>query len=244
MRYSLQHLLFGVAIAIAVLPARAHAEDWNFALSPYVWLTQSKGETSIGPISADIDMGFDDTLSDLRLAAMLNFRAENGPWAIQVDGVWADLESNFKGNVATADVNTTLWLGSANGRYRVTDKWELFAGVRYFRQDVDIDLLVGPIPASVKATADWLDPVVGARLDTPLSSKWTFTLQGDIGGFGVGSNLSWQAWANFDYRFSETGSLALGWRHLAWDYEEGSGIKEFTYDAYLTGPVVGLTFRF
>jgi hypothetical protein len=97
---------------------------------------------------------------------------------------------------------------------------------------------------SASATADWVDPIVGAAFKTSIDDKWSFALQGDVGGFGVGSDLSWQAWVNFDWRFSRIGSLALGWRHLDWDYSEGKGAKKFTYDARMTGPVIGVSFHF
>ena len=87
-------------------------------------------------------------------------------------------------------------------------------------------------------------PVIGVAFSTALSDKWSFQAQGDIGGFGVGSQFAWQAWGNFSWRFSKLASLALGYRHLDWDYEEGSGPTRFTYDAYLSGPVVGVTFHF
>jgi hypothetical protein len=247
-RHSLGCLLvaFGCMGVLAPVSAQTDGKNggWNFALSPYVWVTSMQGNTSIGPISADIDMGFDDTLSDLRMALMLNFRAENGPWAIQADGVWADLESNTTSGIVSTDVGTTLWVAALNGRYRVADNWEFLAGARYFRQDIDINLLVGSIPLRASSTVDWIDPVIGAKFATALSDKWFFGVQGDIGGFGVGSQFTWQAWANFEYRFAKSSSLALGWRHLDWDYEEGGGVTKVSYDAYLTGPVVGLRFRF
>ena len=243
-RQTLCCLLVVLICSSVLAPASARAEGWNFTLSPYVWVTSSKGDTSIGPISADIDMGYDDTLSALRLALMLNFRAENGPWAIQADGVWADLESNSASGIVSSEVGTTLWVAALNGRYRVADNWELLAGARYFRQDVDINLLVGPVPLSQSSSVDWIDPVIGAKFTSALSDKWSFGVQGDIGGFGVGSEFAWQAWAMFEYRFAKSSSLAFGWRHLDWDYEQGSGITKFTYDAYLTGPVLGLRFRF
>jgi len=243
-RQTLGCVLFGLVCMSAVASESAQGEGWNFTFSPYVWVTSTKGKSSIGPISADIDVSYEDTLSDLRLALMLNFRAENGPWAIQADGVWADLESNSASDNVSSEVGTTIWVAALNGRYRVADNWEFLAGARYFRQDVDINLVVGSVPLGASSSVDWVDPVIGVKYSTALSDRWSFGAQGDIGGFGVGSEFAWQAWAMFDYRFAKSSSLALGWRHLDWDYEQGSGITKFTYDAYLTGPVLGLRFRF
>jgi hypothetical protein len=241
---NLRRLLVGLACMSVLAPASLQAEGWNFKLSPYIWATSLKGTASIGPVSGDIDLDFGDILSNLEMALMLNFRAEKDLWAIQADGVWADLESDITSGAVRTTVGSTMWIGSLNGRYRFADDWEALAGVRYFRQDVDINVTAGGPGVSASAKADWIDPVVGVAFNKSLSDKWSVQVQGDIGGFGVGSDFAWQAWLNFDWRFSRVGSLALGWRHLDWDYEEGSGLTKFTYDAYLSGPVVGVTFRF
>jgi hypothetical protein len=239
-----RRLLVGLFCLSVLAPATLRADEWNYRLTPYLWATSLKGKTSIGPIGGDIDMDFGDILSDLQFALMLNFRAQKGRWAIQADGVWADLESSVSRNISKTTVGTTMWIASLNGRYRFADDWEVLAGARYFRQDVDISVLVGSTTAKASATADWIDPVVGAAYSTSLSDKWSVQVQGDIGGFGIGSDFTWHAFAGVDYRMSKGSSLALGWRHLDWDYEEGSGAKRFTYDAYLTGPLIGVSFLF
>ena len=240
----LRHLAVGLVCLSALAPASLRADGWNFKLTPYIWATSLKGTTSIGPVSGDIDLDFRDILSDLQMALMLNFRAEKDLWAIQADSVYADLQSDDTSGAVSTSVDTTMWIASLNGRYRFADEWEAFAGVRYFREDVGITVVAGGPPMSASKTVDWVDPVIGVAFDTSLSDKWSVKLQGDIGGFGVGSNFTWQAVAGFDYRFSKLASLALGYRHLDWDYEEGSGATRFTYDAYLSGPLIGVTFHF
>lgn len=239
-----RHLLIGLACLSVLVPTTLHAEDWKFKLTPYIWATSLKGTAGIGPVSGDIDLDFDEILDDLEMALMLNLRAEKGLWAIQADGVWADLKSDETSGPLRTTVDTEMWIIELNGRYRFADNWEVLAGARYFRQDLGINLSAGGPGVNVGDTADWIDPVIGAAFATSLSDKWSFQLMGDIGGFGVGSQFTWQAWADFDWRFSKLASLALGYRHLDWDYKEGSGATRFSYDAYLTGPTVGVTFNF
>lgn len=236
--------LLGLVSVGLLAPGPLRAEGWSFRLSPYIWATSLKGTTSVGPLSSDIDLGFDDILRNLDMALMLNFRAENGPWAIQADGVWADLEFESTSGIRSTEVGTTMVIGSLDGRYTFAEHWEVLAGARYMRQEVDFDLTIGPVASEIDATADWVDPIVGIAFKSSIDDEWSFALQGDVGGFGVGSDLTWQAWANFDWRFSRVGSLALGWRHLYWDYSEGKGAKRFAYDAYMSGPVIGVSFRF
>ena len=66
----------------------------------------------------------------------------------------------------------------------------------------------------------------------------------DVGGFGAGSDLTWQAYPYLNWRFAKWGSAQLGYRWLGTDYETGSGGSKFRYDAIVQGPQIGLTFHF
>lgn len=63
---------------------------------------------------------------------------------------------------------------------------------------------------------------------------------GFVGGFGAGSDLSWDAMGAFGWSPRENVSLILGYRASGVDYDNGS----FTYDAIQHGPVIGGVFRF
>ena len=66
------------------------------------------------------------------------------------------------------------------------------------------------------------------------------SLRGDIGGFGVGSQLTWDVTASVGYRMSDTATLLFGYRHLDVDYQDG----RFKIDGQFSGPYLGLSFRF
>jgi len=42
-------------------------------------------------------------------------------------------------------------------------------------------------------SVDWADPFIGARLQHQPTPGQAITLRGDVGGFGAGSQFSWQA---------------------------------------------------
>ena len=71
---------------------------------------------------------------------------------------------------------------------------------------------------------------------------------GDFGGFGVGSQFSWNALAAYSFAFAKrdgvTYSGLLGYRALSADYEQGSGRTKYVYDVVMHGPVTGLTIGF
>ena len=67
-----------------------------------------------------------------------------------------------------------------------------------------------------------------------------FILRGDVGGFSVGSQFSWNALAAYSFVFSKrdgvTYSGLLGYRALSADYEQGSGRTKYVYDVVMHGP--------
>lgn len=87
---------------------------------------------------------------------------------------------------------------------------------------------------------DWVGPFVGLRLRQRLAPRHEIDLQGDVGGFGVGSQFTWQVRAGYSYTFSvgkTSWAGLIGHRALGVNYVTGNndGIN-----AVLNGPVVGL----
>jgi hypothetical protein len=92
----------------------------------------------------------------------------------------------------------------------------------------------------VDGSKSWIDPVIGMHGFWEINDRWFIHAGGDIGGFGVNSDLIWQANAEFGYRFSENVSALVGYRGLGVDYSDGG----FLVDTVAHGPVIGMTFRF
>jgi len=90
------------------------------------------------------------------------------------------------------------------------------------------------------ASTNWVDPFIGFRARAILCDQWYAALRGDIGGFGIGSELTWNAFAALGYQMKENTTLELGYRHLSIDYESGG----FSMDASMSGPYLGLGVTF
>jgi hypothetical protein len=97
-------------------------------------------------------------------------------------------------------------------------------------------------------SVDWLDPFIGARLRHQLAPGEEIVVRGDIGGFDVGSDLTWQAMATYNWHLCDFAGMPIdgyfGYRALSVDYEQGSGLKQYEFDVIQHGPVVGMTSRF
>ena len=73
-------------------------------------------------------------------------------------------------------------------------------------------------------------------------------VSGDVGGFSVGSQFSWQALAALNYDFyvrnNVTWSGMIGYKALYVDYSRGAGLTRYEYDMNMHGPIFGVSARF
>jgi len=233
-------LLFTLALISTLLPSalRAGEEDpWSFDVSLYGLAAGMSGTAGLGPVNADVDVGFDEIWDNLKFGAMGTVRVGYDRWALSTDVIYMDLEATK--DPFTAQVEQ--WMVQPQLEYLVCEHFGLYAGARYNSLDLELN---GPLGINPSATEDWWDPVVGARVSLPLGKKFSFNVSGDIGGFGVGSDLAWQAFPYFNWQFTKWGSLQVGYRFLYTDYENGSGLDRFKYDIMSQGPQIGFTLHF
>jgi opacity protein-like surface antigen len=189
---------------------------------------------------------------------MGTFEARRGRWAILFDGLYFRLgderANSWSGPLGigsatgTLDVTTTMQMYQLAAAYRVGERFplDLIAGARYTKIDADLDLVVttgGLLPGgarSLSGSESWWDPVVGVRALLPLSERWSVLLYGDIGGFGVGSDLTYQAIAGVNWQFSKHVSAKAGYRYLYQDFEKNG----FVWDMAAQGPYLGVGIKF
>jgi hypothetical protein len=87
---------------------------------------------------------------------------------------------------------------------------------------------------------DWWDPYVGVRARLNLTKAIYLTAKADIGGFGVGSDLTWQASGALGCQLTPSLHAELGYRYLYTDYNKDG----FVYDVSQSGVEItaGITF--
>jgi hypothetical protein len=81
---------------------------------------------------------------------------------------------------------------------------------------------------------------VGVRSRLPLAERLDLLLRADVGGFGVGSDLSYQLGAGVDWSFNQGFRVVVGYRHLYVDFDDDG----FEYDMATSGPLVGVVLAF
>jgi opacity protein-like surface antigen len=226
--------------------APLHAEEWKHEIAPYMWGSAINGSTSIGPVSADLDLSFGDILDNLEFGFMGMYRATNGPHSITVDALYMGLGNSGRGpaGFVKADADVDQAALEATYGYELRERLVVFGGLRYNDLSTDIKI-TGPL-GSQKASkgVDWVDPLVGAHYTIPFDEAWSLTLRGDVGGFGVGADLAWQGIATVRWQFAPNIAAAAAYRYLDVDYEDGKGAKKFVYDVATSGPALGVIFTF
>jgi hypothetical protein len=241
-------LLSTLTLATALLPSALRAEEaskWTFEVTPYLLMPGIFGDMAIGPVNRPVDVSFDKIWHNLEFTAMGTVRVGYDRWALTTDVIYLGVGGTKDLGVGSRDVllgyDFEQWMVEPTLSYRVCRGFEVLAGARYNNINAEIN---GPLRRDPTGTQAWWDPIVGANLSLPLGKGFSFNVQGDIGGFGVGSDLTWQAYPNFGWQFAKWGSVQAGYRFLYMDYETGSGLSRFKYDVTYRGPQVGVTFHF
>jgi hypothetical protein len=233
-------ILFALALASSLLPPALRAGEtnkWAFDVSLYGLIAGMSGEAGIGPVNANLDVGFDQILDHLRFGAMGAVRVGYDRWALSTELIYMDLEASKRAFTAEAK----QWMVQPQLEYRVCRYFTGYAGTRYNSAELEFS---GPLGIHPSNTEAWWDPIVGTRISLPIAKKWSFHVTGDIGGFDVGSDFTWQAFPYFNWEFAKHASLQVGYRFLSTDYEIGSGLNRFKYDVLIHGPQIGFTLHF
>ncbi|WP_340119811.1 hypothetical protein [Pelagibius sp. 7325] len=245
-----------VLCSAAALPARA-ADDWEFAIAPYLLAPSINGEAGMGRFidGADVDVDSRDIFEHLDLGAMIHaeVRHRSGFGAI-VDYSFMDLSGEADGAVVPgaklkAEVFQGVFEAFASYRFDITPehKVDAYGGIRWWHIDVELKRRNAPgFNVTEDKGDDWVDPVFGARWVAEWWPGWRSSLAGDIGGFGVSSDFSASAQALIIYDAWENVSVAAGYRALWVDYDNGKGGTPdyFSYDTVTHGPQIGVIFRF
>lgn len=91
---------------------------------------------------------------------------------------------------------------------------------------------------------DWVDPVIGLRATYVPYDNWFLSGWFDFGGFGVGSQQTYQLIGTVGYRFENGLDLFAAYRSYHFKYETGSGADYLDLDLTYSGPEFGLAYRF
>jgi len=251
-------VLLAAASVMPVHAAGADAAQWQVEFTPYLFASGLHGSTGTQQVTADINTAFGDIVRNLDKGLMGTLEVRRDRWGIILDGLYFKLRDqgarSWEGpaGIGSAtgdlDVTTTMQMYQLSAAYRLGGgvPTDLVVAGRTTRLDLDLNLVTttgGLLPGntrSLSASQSWWDPVVGVRVTLPFAEHWSAMLYGDIGGFGVGSDLTYQALAGINWQLFEHVSAKAGYRYIYQNYENNG----FVWKMAAYGPYLGVGIRF
>jgi hypothetical protein len=232
--------VLAVVLAASVTPAHAQpaSDEWQVFVAPYLMGAAMSGATTVRGVELDLDLSASDIFSNLQFGAMGLIVARKGNWGLGSDLIWMALGTTVR------DTNVDFNQGAF-----------AFYGLRALGPAADvtfgarINTLQGALAfktsgIDVSQDKTWVDPIAGLTLRTAAGRPVQLRVYSEIGGFGLGSDFTWQVFPTVGIRLGRGASLELGYRWLDLDYATGEGAGEFRYDVLTQGPVLGFGFRF
>lgn len=225
------------------LATSSFAEDWAWALTPYMWVVDVDMDTGLEePSGGTTD--FSDILDKLDFAVLVHFEGHKDRFGFLVDFV--NLQVSDRKTQGPIQVDTDLNISVIEGAAIVAlsdepQRTEFFFGFRSIVGELEVEFeTTGPggFLRREKEDSTLVDAMIGIRHIRPLSDKWTLSVRGDV---ATGdTDFSWNVEVGLGRHFGDSGTLELMYRHLNMDADLGALEPEIT----LFGPVIGYTFHF
>jgi hypothetical protein len=218
--------------------AQAPGDKWDVTVAPYFMGAAMSGTTAVRGREVDVDVSASDIFSNLQFGAMGLVVARKGKWGFGADAIWMALGTT----VRNTNVDFNQGAFAVYGLRRLGSAADLTLGMRVNTLQGNLEFKTLGVDVSQDKT--WVDPLVGLILRSPREHRVHAQVYTEIGGFGLGSDFTWQIFPTVGLKFNDCVSLEVGYRWLDMDYKAGDGNERFAYDVLTQGPVGGLAFRF
>lgn len=251
-RFPASVLLAALSVAAPLATRASAGEGFSFDLAPYLWIASAGGDfgvpgTETEPPVSGGGSPFDSDTS-IRAGFMLKAEARYDDLGLLFDGAWVRLATETSGrgllfDDASADTDLGFATLALTYTLPLDTPWLVrpFAGARIFYADIQLHFEPGLLPRADPSGNDtWVDPVVGTIIRYSFTDELYASVLGDVGGFDVSSNITWQVYGGLGYTFADWFAATLGYRYLVDDYQHG----DFLLDVSVQGFLIGASFRF
>lgn len=227
-----------------------YGDRWRFRLNITPWTAGIHGSVGKGDFQTTVDSSFSDVFDKANAGAGLNMEVGKGPISVVVNGLYLHMESDaatrrgfdadMKGQFGLVDIALAYQLLNIPVGTESRFYFDAMPGFRWTYLSAEIDINEGPLAGrDQNRERNFFDPYIGARARFDINRNMNVSVLANYGAFGGGSNSTWGAYAQFEYRFDSKWSLILGYRALNYNYANNG----FKFDATLQGPMIGLGFR-
>jgi hypothetical protein len=219
----------------------------RFSLVPYVWLAALDGALVVNNVNTPVDIGLGDVFSNLDPALSLHFEGRSGRYSYWIDGMYLNLSSDpLTVSGRTIETSFEYVITEFAFTFHASESKagiEPFVGGRYTNLYARVTATSQP-PLSASGRNDWFDPFIGVRLTTYFTPRLPAVVRADIGGFGLGSDLTWGITAGLGFHLTDHIVLTGAYRLLDVDYRSDNGVRSFEYNAQQSGALWGIAFLF
>jgi len=230
-------------------PGTAAADDaWHLSVSPYLWFPGVHGSAAgPGGNSLSFRASPSDLLSNFRFGLMGGAEVRHKRLIVSMDMMWIRLEDDKavpinEVGVTGAKIKATEFLLTPKMGIRLINqeliKIDALAGFRYWHLGESLNFNPSILGLNSSSSQNFVDPLVGGRIELAVSPKVVVNILGDVGGWGAGSQLEYQ-WAGLlGFRIKPALTLEVGYRYLNVDYSTSRGV---VFKATTAGVLLGAT---
>ena len=102
------------------------SKDWEFSVTPYIWMVSLNGDATVKGVTQPVDVGFFDIFSKTDFAFGLQAHVEawnKRKWGLWFDGTWVVLKNNdIPAGPVMFDLKTNIGYFEIGGLYNFIEK--------------------------------------------------------------------------------------------------------------------------
>jgi hypothetical protein len=230
-------------------PTPTATEDnlWHIDLTPYLWFPGVHGTAGALDHNASVHASTGDLLSHFRFGVMGAADVRYNRFLLNGDLMWTRLRDDHALPITdpiafSADVKAGEVIWTSKAGYRVLDhekfKADANLGLRYWHLGQKLSLNPSPLGNSITGSQNWVDILIGGRVEAPVSKSTAIEVGGDVGGWGAMAQLDYQFGVLLTHKISSRWKLSGGYRYMLIDYRKGSGI----FNVVTSGVILGATY--
>jgi hypothetical protein len=212
---------------------------WHFDFMLYGIFGNLVGDVGVRGHEVSEDIGAQQILSNLQFTMAGRARVSYERWFAALDVFYVGLAGSS--SKPPSDLDFDQWIVQPTIGYGLCEYFDVFAGARYNRLDVDATFH-GPLGLQRSGTQDWWDPIVGGIVKGRIGEHFAWAFYADIGGFGVNSDLTAKLEPMISWYFSQHASFDLAYQAYYVNYDNPS--DGFDYDMWMYGPLLGVSVHF
>jgi hypothetical protein len=234
----------------AVQGATGGDDQWHLSVSPYLWLPGAHGTLGAFNREAGFKVSPSDLLSHFRLGVLGAVEVRRNRLLTTLDLMYLRLGANNAipsppaVQAVSANFTANIFILTPKIGIRLIDqksiKADFLAGIRYWYFGENVSFSPSVLGLNFSRSQNFVDPLVGGRIEAALTPKVVFTVAGDVGGWGAASQLEYQVVGLLGYKLKPNMTLQGGYRYLYLDYTK-SGPANPVLNVAMSGVVLGVT---